>query len=189
MNKFFYLSKEHAKKNSIWIYEESEKKNENYIEKYGEDAYEYIARTIPCCPWYDEENDSVIEMPIHIKVDKGIRTLYPGEYINEKNELVYVPKPNNLINGYWDFLEHEWKEGLSDEELENHFLEERKKVFVEEVDAVQKIIFMEQNNLLSEGDSSEGLIEYLNQINPYSSANVMVLNEVSRPNILEKYKV
>lgn len=188
-NKFFYLSKEYAKNNGIWVYEESNIRIENHIEKYGFDSFEYEATSIPNCPWYDEVSNKIIEMPINIMVERGIKKLYPGEYITENNELVYVPKLNNLISGYWDFSEHKWKEGLSDEELKNHYLEERKKIFIEEVGAVHKIIFMEQNNLLSEGDSSEGLTEYLNQINPYNSANVIALNEVSRPDILEKYKV
>ena len=189
MNKFFYLSKEHAKKNIIWVYEESEKRNENYLEDYSEDAYEYIAETIPNCPWYDSLTDSVIEMPVNIKVEIGLITLSEGEYINEENKIIYTSKPDNIINGYWDVSERKWKERLSSVDVSNYYLEEKKKIFIKEVDAIQKIIFMEQKGLLIEGDTSEGVREYLNKINPYNSTEINILNEVPRPIILDKYRL
>lgn len=186
-NKFFYLSKEYAKNNGIWVYEESETRINNYIEKYGEDADEYISTSIPNCPWYDETFDKIIEMPIHIMIERGIKKLSPGEYINDKNELIYIPKPDSIINGYWDCEEKKWIETYSQEELAKIYFDERVKFFNNEVIAVQQIMFMKINGLLSPEDNVEEVIAYLNNINPYSIKTVS--KEIYRPIVLDKYNL
>lgn len=186
-NKFFYLSKEYAKNNGIWIYEESDIRIENHIEKYGFDSYEYEATSIPNCPWYDETSDKIIEMPINIMVEKGIKKLYPGEYINDNNELIYIPKPDSIIEGYWNNLKNQWVENYSKDELTEYYLNKKIIFFNNEVSAVKQIIFMKNNNLLSPEDNVDGLIVYLNQINPY---NIDAISEgIVRPVVLEKYKL
>ncbi|WP_330112609.1 hypothetical protein VSU16_14615 (plasmid) [Cetobacterium somerae] len=186
-NKFFYLSKKYAKNNGIWIYEESETRIDNYIEKYGKDVGEYEGTSIPNCPWYDEISDSIIEMPIYIQVQKGIKKLLPGEYINDDNELIYIPKPDFIINGYWDNKENKWNENYSKEELLEYYLNKKIVFFNSEVEAVQQIMFMKNNGLLSSEDNIDDLILYLNNINPHSIKTIS--KKVIRPIILEKYKL
>ncbi|MGL5717214.1 MAG: hypothetical protein ACRCX2_29655 [Paraclostridium sp.] len=98
-DKYFYISKDYASRNGIWLYAESNVRIEDHISRFGNDSYEHIGPTIIHSPWYDEKTDSVIEMPENIKVVRGIRQLHDGEFIGDNNELIYVDRPS---------LKHTW---------------------------------------------------------------------------------
>lgn len=186
--KYFYISKEYAKKNGIWIYDESETKIEDYKEKYSDDCFEYFSYSFPNTPWYDEEIDKIVEMPVYKKVELGIRILENGEYINESNELVYVSPPVDFIKPYWDFSEKIWKEMYTDEELIEHYKEESIEFFNDEIKAVQQIMFMKNMELLSPEDDVEILKDYLHSLNPYVAKTKPMIG-MERPSILAKYRL
>lgn len=84
--------------------------------------------------WYDEweegdvisatkltnpviDNGMVREMTREECVEAGINiTLNAGEYIEDR-KIKIIEQPSNLIRAVWDSEKHEWKEGMTKEEL------------------------------------------------------------------------
>lgn len=149
--KYFYLSKEYAKNNGIWIYKESDEAIKDYMDEFGKDAYEYIGNTIPNCPWYDEKSDSVIEMPYNIKILRGIAKIKDGEYLDENNEIVVVEKPLDMIIPIWDKETHIWIESYSEKEenVVDETLDRIKGKFYNYFNAYKKIVELNEHNIIS----------------------------------------
>lgn len=190
-NKYFYLSKKYAKENGIWIYKESISPIENYKEEFGEDAYEYIGKTIPNCPWYDEKTDSIIEMPRNIRVIKGMEKLNSGEYINENNEIVSVNKPENMIKPLWNPNENVWRESIDDESVTKETLDDLKKNFFKYFEAYKKLTELSKFGLVEFGDEkNKECLNFLDKFNPNkSNINLRELIEIEKtiPEILKQY--
>ena len=88
----YYLDKEMAKKNVPWLYAASDEPIDDYKERYGDNCVELMY--MPDCVHYDIEKDMVCNMPIELRVFRGIIQLLDGEYIKD-GKVVYDPKPSD----------------------------------------------------------------------------------------------
>lgn len=192
--KYFYLSKEYAKNNGIWIYKESETPIKDYMDEFGIDAYEYIGNSIPNCPWYDEETDSVVEMPYNIKILKGIVKPRDGEYLDENNEVVYVEMPSDMIVPIWNKELHIWEESyVESQEIPtvDSILDGIKFRFYNYFNAYKKIIELNEYKIITVTDEEISRCqEFLKTFNPNSECFDMknaLDAEINIPEIIKNY--
>lgn len=190
---FFYLSRKYAEKNGIWIYEDSKTPLNNYKETYGDDCYEFVGKAIPNCPWFDNEDDCIIEMPEIIKIKNGIRKLLPGEYI-ESEELKYIPCPSEYNKGVWEVNNNRWVEGETKEEINIKNVAEAKKRFFKYFEAYQKISKLKEFNVIQMTDVElKSCLDFLNSFNPNKeNVNIELLLKLETeklPKILVEYLV
>lgn len=189
--RYFYLSKEYAKNNGIWIYKDSDTPIKDYMDEFGIDAYEYIGNSIPNCPWYDEETDSVMEMPYNIRVLKGITKMKDGEYIDENNNIVFVEKPCDMIKPIWDLETRTWSESLTEEEIYVENINEFKNRFFNYFEAYKKIIELSKFGIIQFTElENKNCLEFLDNFNPNKEnvdINYLIEIEQNVPEIIKKY--
>ena len=116
---YYYLSKEYAKNNGIWLFLESELPFKEYKETYGEDCVEFQGEAIPQSPWWDEKTQEITELPIEKAVEKGILILNQGEYIQD-GYIQFMPVPDDCALPVWNKTDNNWEDSSNDEEKLEH---------------------------------------------------------------------